>query len=78
YIDRMSDHCKTCHYSVKTKAGEGACPFNALYWDFLARNEDKLGKNPRLATIYSSWRRMSDEKRRDYRDSAAKFLATLD
>jgi len=77
YIDKMSNYCKSCTYSVKKKTGEGACPFNALYWDFLARNEEKLGRNPRLGTVYASWRRMSEDKRNDYRSSAKAFLDTL-
>ena len=27
YINRMSDHCKSCHYSVSAKTGDTACPF---------------------------------------------------
>lgn len=38
YIDRMSDHCAGCAYDVKRRDGDGACPFNPLYWDFLDRN----------------------------------------
>lgn len=77
YIDRMSNYCRSCRYNVKKKTGDGACPFNALYWDFLARNEKELGSNPRLGTIYASWRRMSDEKKSEYRRSASQFLSTL-
>jgi len=36
YIDKMSDYCKGCHYDKKSRIGENACPFNALYWDFLS------------------------------------------
>ena len=77
YINKMSDYCSGCAYDVKRKTGEGACPFNALYWDFLARNEDKLRGNPRLAQIYRTWDRMADDKRADYRKSATAFLETL-
>jgi deoxyribodipyrimidine photolyase-related protein len=53
YIDKMSDYCSDCHY-YKTKAtGERACPFNALYWEFLERNEDKLRSNHRMGLMYS-------------------------
>jgi deoxyribodipyrimidine photolyase-related protein len=38
YIDRMSDYCGSCRYKVKKRTGPDACPFNALYWDFLARH----------------------------------------
>ncbi len=78
YIDRMSDYCADCRFDVKRKTGEGACPFNALYWDFLARNEAKLRGNPRLGPVYRTWDRMEEAKRAAYRESAAAFLATLD
>ncbi|MGV1754352.1 cryptochrome/photolyase family protein [Agrobacterium sp. CG674] len=78
YISRMSDYCENCQYDVKRKTGEGACPFNALYWDFLDRNAEKLFGNRRLAQPYATWRRMSEEKRKDYTDSAQAFLQKLD
>ncbi len=78
YIDRMSDHCAGCAYDVKRKSGEGACPFNPLYWDFLIRNRDTLGKNPRLGRIYANWDRMDDAKKDDARTSAAAILGKLD
>ncbi|MEO0809558.1 MAG: cryptochrome/photolyase family protein, partial [Pseudomonadota bacterium] len=78
YINKMSNYCRSCRYDVKKKTGDGACPFNALYWDFLARNEDKLGQNARLRNPYATWRRIDDDKKAQYRKSAAAFLATLD
>ena len=77
YINKMSDYCRSCRFDVKKKTGEEACPFNYLYWDFLARNEDKLSGNARLRNPYATWRRMSDDKRAAYRESATAFLATL-
>ena len=77
YINRMSNYCRDCRYDVKQKVGPDACPFNALYWDFLARNEAKLGRNMRLANPYATWRRMTDEQRIGYRRSAALFLETI-
>jgi deoxyribodipyrimidine photolyase-related protein len=78
YIDRMSDYCGHCRYDVKQRTGPDACPFNALYWDFLARNEDKLGKNVRLAMPYRNWAKMADETKVALRASAAEFLDGLD
>lgn len=77
YIHKMSDHCKGCKYDVKQKTGDGACPFNPLYWDFLHRNRDKLAGNPRMAQMYRTWERMSEEKQRDYLESAANVLASV-
>ncbi len=77
YINKMSDHCGHCRYDVKTKTGDGACPFNPLYWDFLIRNERKLRGNPRLGQAYRTWDRMSDEKKAAYLDSAQVILDAL-
>ena len=67
YIGRMSDHCKHCAYSAKTKTGTGtgkdagkeACPFNALYWDFFLRHAERLRPNVRLALVYRQLDKMS-------------------
>ncbi|MFP8889185.1 cryptochrome/photolyase family protein [Natrialbaceae archaeon A-CW2] len=52
YVDRMSDYCADCPYDPDQTVGEQACPFNALYWDFLERNEDRLGDNHRMGLVY--------------------------
>ena len=78
YINRMSDYCGQCRYDVKQRTGPDACPFNALYWDFLARNEDTLGRNQRLAMPYRNWAKMDDATQAGLRASAASFLASLD
>ncbi len=77
YIDKMSDYCGGCKFNVKKKTGEGACPFNPLYWDFLVRNRDKLGNNPRIGRAYSTWDRMAEDKQQAYLSSAAKVLESL-
>jgi deoxyribodipyrimidine photolyase-related protein len=58
YIDRMSDYCQGCYYNKKLRTGENACPFNALYWDFYARHENKLGSNGRIGMAYMQLRKM--------------------
>ena len=77
YINRMSDYCKSCRYDVHQKTGEGACPFNALYWHFLDRNREKLGGNHRLAMPYRTWDRMDAARRGEYLESAEGFLKKL-
>jgi deoxyribodipyrimidine photolyase-related protein len=52
YVDRMSDHCGSCPYYKTKTTGEGACPFNSLYWDFLAEHEDELRSNHRMGLVY--------------------------
>lgn len=63
YIKRMSDHCGGCRYDPALRTGEGACPFNALYWDFLIRNEARLGGNARMAMPYRNLARFSEAER---------------
>lgn len=77
YIDRMSDYCGSCRYNVKKRVGEDACPFNALYWDFLARNRETLKSNHRLAMPYRNWERMDPETQQALRRHAAAFLDGL-
>jgi len=64
YISRMSDYCRGCAYKVTQKTGEGACPFNLLYWAFLDRHRDRFRGNPRMAQMYRTWDRMDAERRR--------------
>jgi len=78
YINKMSDYCKGCQYKVSKKEGEEACPFNYLYWDFLARHRDKLKGNHRLAMMYRTYDRFSEDKKQIiYRDSE-QFLMSLE
>ncbi len=48
YINKMSDYCQGCRYNPKSAAGESACPFTTLYYDFLDRHHDKFRNNARL------------------------------
>ena len=77
YINKMSDYCSGCAYSPHKKTGEGACPFNPLYWHFMVAHRDKLESNHRIGRIYGTWDRMDQAKQRAYLDSAEGFLATL-
>ncbi len=78
YINRMSDYCGTCRYNPKTKTEQDSCPFNALYWDFLARNEDKLKSNSRMALAYRNWERKNADERKAIRARAGNILNALD
>lgn len=63
YIDRMSNYCGGCRYDVKGKSGDGACPFNRLYWGFLERNRARLRGNQRLAMPYRALDGFGEAKR---------------
>ena len=71
YIERMSPHCKGCRYDPAQRTGERACPFTTLYWDFLARHETVLAKNPRMALQVKNLARMDAGQRQDVAARAA-------
>ncbi len=48
YVDRMSDHCSSCRFRPDRRTGPEACPFSAMYWDFLDRNRERLAGNHRM------------------------------
>jgi deoxyribodipyrimidine photolyase-related protein len=77
YINKMSDYCRSCRFDVKKRTGPGACPFNALYWDFLDRHAETLAANPRMSQIYATWRRFPKEEQAAVRQEAQRFLAAL-
>ncbi|WP_319799785.1 cryptochrome/photolyase family protein [Roseobacter weihaiensis] len=78
YINRMSDYCKSCAYKVAQKTGEGACPFNLLYWHFLDRHRDRFEGNPRMGNMYRTWDRMDEAKRQTVLSEAEEFLTRLE
>jgi deoxyribodipyrimidine photolyase-related protein len=63
YMHKMGDYCSQCAYDRKKKVGEGACPFNSLYWDFYDRHEDKLARNPRIGMMYRVWAKRDPEEK---------------
>ena len=77
YIDRMSDYCDGCAHDVKAKAGAKACPFNYLYWDFVARHHERLKGNPRMAQMVRTWDKFTAERQAEVREDAARFLDGL-
>ena len=78
YVHKMSDYCKNCYYDRKKKVGEKACPFNSLYWNFIAKNEDKLSNNFRMGMMYRVWGRYDDETQRDILNQAEQYLHQID
>ena len=78
YINRMSDYCRGCHYDVKQATGPAACPFNFLYWDFIARHAERFASNVRMAMPLRNWERMDPVRRDTIRAQAAAFLTEMD
>jgi deoxyribodipyrimidine photolyase-related protein len=77
YINRMSNYCGTCRYDVKQRTGANACPFNPLYWDFIARHRDKIGGNPRMAQMVRTYDKFAEAEKARIAESAAAVLAKL-
>jgi len=78
YINKMSDHCKPCAYSVAAKTGKNACPFNLLYWHFMDRHRDRFEGNPRMAQMYRTFDRMDADRRETVLREAQDFLDRME
>jgi deoxyribodipyrimidine photolyase-related protein len=77
YINRMSDYCRSCRFDVKQRTGKDACPFNALYWDFIARHLERFRRNPRMAQICRSWERFDASEQAAIRARAEDIMGAL-
>ena len=60
YLNRMTNHCKSCFFNPKLRTGEDACPFTTLYWDFLDRNKGAFAKNHRMQQQLQGLKRIND------------------
>ena len=73
----MSNYCGHCQYDPKKSTGEASCPFTALYWTFLERNESVLGSNFRLQMPYNTLRKKSSAELVQLRTRADEAIAYL-
>jgi deoxyribodipyrimidine photolyase-related protein len=78
YINKMSDYCGKCRYDVKDATGDNACPFNALYWDFIDRHAERFAGNNRMAMPLMGLKKMAPDKRAAIKARAASFLDAMD
>ncbi|TAF75486.1 MAG: cryptochrome/photolyase family protein [Alphaproteobacteria bacterium] len=77
YIHRMSNYCEKCRYDPEQMTGEKACPFNALYWDFMVRHESIFRGNQRMPYVFSTWDKFAPEKQRAIRAQAQMSLQKM-
>ncbi|MEO0543945.1 MAG: cryptochrome/photolyase family protein [Pseudomonadota bacterium] len=78
YIDKMSNYCGSCSYSVAKKNGPKACPFNYLYWNFLKENQGILKSNQRMGMMYGTLNRMKEEKLDAIREDSRRFFDCIE
>jgi deoxyribodipyrimidine photolyase-related protein len=77
YINKMGDYCGTCPLKHNRRTGEGACPFNYLYWNFLIENEAALRANPRSGRNVLGLRHLDDAERERVQAQAQAFMEDL-
>lgn len=78
YINKMSDYCKNCEYSVTKKTGEKACPFNYLYWNFVDKQRDTFNDSGRVNFMVNMFdNKKSEEQKKEIWESTEKFLNEL-
>ncbi len=65
YIQRQGNHCSACRYDPGKVTGDGACPYNSLYWRFIDRHRSRWESNPRMGLALRNW------ERKPARDQAA-------
>ena len=78
YIKRMSNYCEGGRYRREESTGQQACPFNALYWNFLAKKRALLQNNPRLSVAYRQLDRLPSAKLSALRTRATELMDRLD
>ncbi len=78
YINKMSNYCGKCHYNVKEKFGDNACPFNSLYWNFLDEKRHYFKNNQRMAMMLNLLNKMQPEELYKIKVKANAIIANLD
>ncbi len=58
-LDKINTYCESCAFDPKVRVAPRACPFNARYWDFIARHAELLARNPRTAMPVRALRKMN-------------------
>lgn len=77
YINKMSNYCGSCHYNVKDKLGEKACPFNSLYWHFLDEKKQHFANNQRMSMMLALLRKMKPEELAATKEKAISILENI-
>lgn len=78
YINKMSNYCGSCHYNVKDKLGEKACPFNSLYWHFLDEKKEYFVNNHRMTMMLSLLKKMKPAELTATKEKAISILEHIE
>ncbi|MGJ8667456.1 MAG: cryptochrome/photolyase family protein [Patiriisocius sp.] len=78
YINKMSNYCGSCHYNVKLKTEENACPFNSLYWNFLDDKREHFKGNNRMAMMMNLLNKKTAEDISALKERAALIIENPD
>ncbi|MFD0798174.1 cryptochrome/photolyase family protein [Maribacter chungangensis] len=78
YINKMSNYCGDCVYKHTQKTGENACPFNALYWNFLDEKKAHFKNNNRMAMMMNLLNKKDKTELKELQDRAQKIIAHPD
>lgn len=77
FINKMSNYCKSCEYSITKKTGEKACPFNYLYWNFVDEQRESFEVSGRNSFMVNMFDKKSDDDKHAIRESTEDFLNSL-
>ena len=58
YINKMSDHCKSCRFDPKKN-----CPITRLYWAYLERHSPSFAGNHRMAIAMKNVSRRAEQEK---------------
>ncbi|SFU40277.1 deoxyribodipyrimidine photolyase-related protein [Pustulibacterium marinum] len=78
YINKMSNYCSKCYYKHTEKLGEKACPFNALYWNFLSEKEWAFKDNRRMGMMLNLLHKMDKEQLQQLKARAQDIIENPD
>ncbi|NDV44597.1 cryptochrome/photolyase family protein [Flagellimonas sediminis] len=78
YINKMGNYCTSCHYTSNLKVGDKACPFNALYWNFLFEKKEYFKNNPRMGMMLQLLEKKDDGELQNLRARAQDIIGNPD
>ncbi|HEA21946.1 hypothetical protein LCGC14_1251930 [marine sediment metagenome] len=74
YINKMGNYCSGCTYSHTKKLGKNACPFNALYWNFLDDKKEHFANNHRMNMMMSLLEKKNGKELADLKERAKEVI----